>query len=81
MNHDHRRSFVFYFRIDNERLHFALAVLDLHPFLMPGRFLEAGLGPILGLRRRDQQRNENGKSCDSSHTLVCLLMTYLVADP
>src|SRR2546429_1609079 len=36
-----------YFRIDDEAVHFAIAVLDLHPFAMARRFRELLFRPVL----------------------------------
>ena len=47
MDHNDRGGLLTYFGIDNEAVDFAIAVLDLHPFVMARRFRELLFCPVL----------------------------------
>ena len=68
MDDDHGRRLVLDLRIDDEGLHFAVAVLELNPLPVARRLFETLLGPVLG--RRERRRQQQHAARDNVHRLI-----------
>ena len=69
-NHD-RRRFVLNLRINNEALHFPVAVLHFDKFLVARRFFEPSLGPILGVRLTGREGGDRHADDETIHGNSC----------